>query len=234
MVANNSPRNDAFRHQQVLAAYYNIARQLADRIDSCEHKPSCWSRNEPVGDFCAETSEGSASAANSLGKPWRATISTLPFGTASLFQAFSGTARFMSTMNRAKGADATNLTCCSTGQSLESRCGTRLRPSNESRDELFNDPNYGGELQNLSQPHSRSALVAATRDILELDRPFVSTAAQCVARHAVAIPGASRKDARLPSGERRCYDPTIAEVVQEIADAQRVSIRARRTDYARR
>ena len=49
MVANNSPRNDAFRHQQVLAAYYNIARQLADRIDSCEHKPSCWSRNEPVG-----------------------------------------------------------------------------------------------------------------------------------------------------------------------------------------
>jgi hypothetical protein len=37
------------RHQQVLAVYYNIARQLADRIDSCEHKPSCWSRNEPVG-----------------------------------------------------------------------------------------------------------------------------------------------------------------------------------------
>src|SRR5215208_4101762 len=108
--------------------------------------------------FCAETSAGSASAASSLGRPWRATISTSPFGTASLFQAFSGTARFMSTMNRAKGADATNLTCCSTGQCLESRCGTRLRPSNESSDELFNDPNYGGELQNLPQAHSRSVL----------------------------------------------------------------------------
>ena len=75
--------------------------------------------------------------------------------------------------------------------------------------------------------------VAATRDILELDRPFVATAAQCVARHAVAIPELREKtrDYRPASG---AGDPTIAEVVQEIADVQRVSIRARRTDYARR
>ena len=54
-------------------------------------------------------------------------------------------------------------------------------------------------------------------------------------RRAVADPLSFAKDAReYKSGERRGYDPTIAEVVQEIADAQWVSTRARQTDYARR
>jgi hypothetical protein len=53
-------------------------------------------------------------------------------------------------------------------------------------------------------------------------------------RRAVAIVELRKKRREYKSGERRGYDQTIAEVVQEIADVQWVSTRTRQTDYVRR